>query len=549
MRRHRVYPQLTHVDEHGYSFLHKLLAAGNSISVPAKPYVGLLAPPVQLALASTLIVHPPDTTKTHSTERLKGSDAALRYLRCVHNTIEGPAYKSVRRAFTFPEKSIRRRAPAQRAGTLTPSPTAAGNDIDRLGTEAANSQSIWQRAEDFWHVVGWALNCSILHKKRWERWKLWLDITLDFIEADWEECLRQCQLGLTERDGTLEDSLLWQYISEHGRQEPNIGGTRRRIVKAILAAGDAKSLEQFPEIWVKETEGPKVQNNDKSYVGTVNFETGELGDYASDIEDDIMYDAPRASTRRKIKDVTDASLPPLDNSAIPDYESAVERLGGMEAVLLRQRLIALLVQAATHLPNQFTGLSGLFDNLTEHFNHLPVSMLSVLITTSQLSNYDQLTFNVDLIIPLSSGQYPDYTKTIPVQEHFEQILLPNRAPTQSFAANAKLSIVLEQMFLYMMKEKLFKPTDNLRAAVEKGIEERHKVFGTARGKKRNAEEEKHGQLLMEASSERLLSLLEILEISAGKAPRPRSEKKSILLSSFTSSLSSLPQSGTEDDAD
>ena len=100
----------------------------------------------------------------------------------------------------------------------------------------------------------------------------------------------------------------------------------------------------------------------------------------------------------------------------------------------------------------------------------------------------------------------------------------------------------------MMTEALIEATSSLRQAIETGIEERHKVHGIG-GKKANAEEEEHGRMLMAASSGRLLGLLEVLEMSAGKPPRPRKEKtnsESFFLS-FGSSLSSAPETETDDD--
>ena len=54
------------VDASGYDFLYSLLAAGTSISTPAKPYIGFLAPPAYIAFASSTVVDPKFTTKAQS---------------------------------------------------------------------------------------------------------------------------------------------------------------------------------------------------------------------------------------------------------------------------------------------------------------------------------------------------------------------------------------------------------------------------------------------------------------------------------------------------
>jgi hypothetical protein len=293
----------------------------------------LLAPPSQLALASTLVVYPPITTRATSADAIKGSDAALKYLRCVQTTVHRSAetLKTFQTAFAFIDS--RRRDMSLHSPLNTPS-SRRGHDIEQLSDVAANAKSLWRCAEDFWHVVGWAFNCSVKHKKRWGRWKLWLDVMLSFIEAEWDGC--------TKNGDRLEDTLIWQYICS---QEPLAGNTRKRILRAIYASGDPHSLREFVQVWDKETEAPKSKDTKKD-VGPVDFETGDMGFYASEDEDVAMQDAPRSAVRgRNAKNtpkVSDTCLPPLEEAFIGDYDAAVQRLGGMDAVNLRQRLVTLV---------------------------------------------------------------------------------------------------------------------------------------------------------------------------------------------------------------
>jgi len=277
---------------------------------------------VQLALASTLVAYPSVTTQTKWADKIKGADAALRYLRCVQQTLDSPAYQMVRTAFTFPDERTRRRL---KDGTASPA-IGAISDIEQLRGLAANAQSIWHRGDDFWHVVGWAFNCSVAHKKRWTRWRLWLDVTLDFLEGDWEASMKDAREDDANGESILQHSLIWQYISS---QDPGSRTTRRRINRAILAMADAYSLTQFHQVWLKETATLKEQDGAQKSVGNVDFETGELGDYGSDDEDAEMQDANE----------DDASPGPQPATASAD---GVERLGGADAVHLRQRFIALV---------------------------------------------------------------------------------------------------------------------------------------------------------------------------------------------------------------
>ncbi|KAF2259730.1 hypothetical protein CC78DRAFT_524318 [Lojkania enalia] len=528
----------------GFTFLNSLLTSGASISTPAKPYAAYLAPAPQLALASTLIVYPVITTKSRSADGLNGSNAALNYLRNVQTTIS-PLHKSLRDAYAFPDERSRRRTGGR--GMSNPQEDN-GLESDQLAGLAANSQSLWYRAVDFWHVVGWAFNCSVLHRKRWERWKLWLDVTLGYLEREWSERIRLSKEEDANMEAILKQSLLWHYIASEG---PINRANRRRMVKAILAMASSSSRSQFAEIWESETVEPKIEEDEE--LTTVNIENGDFGDFQVDDEDVIIEDVqgPSAKSLRSApRKPADEAPPDEKELVIRNAVEAIEHLGGMDAIQLRQRLLALLVQAAQALPWHFTRLSDLFDHFTEDMVHLPTFIFSLLISTSNLSPRLQMGLNANLLLPLLSGQLPDYTVIDPTQSHLEVIFLPSRATTHSYATNAKISLVLEQMFIYMLNSKSLIATDALRKAVELGIEARHSVYGTAKGKKGNAAEEEQAKLLMEQSSERLLGLLEVLEINTGKPPQPyRAKSQSFVMSSLSSDLSfsTPPGSNTEDD--
>ncbi|OAG12419.1 uncharacterized protein CC84DRAFT_1079705 [Paraphaeosphaeria sporulosa] len=505
--------------EQAYIFLHSLVAAGTSITVPARPYAGLLAPPSQLALASTLIVYPHITTRARSAEAIKGSDAALKYLRCVQDTVDlsAESLKTLRTAFTFTDSR-------RRTNIYSPLNTPSSNrafDVEQLNDVAANAKSLWRCAEDFWHVVGWAFNCSVKHRKRWERWRLWLDTMLSFLEVEWDHC--------NKNGGPLQDTLAWQYICS---QEPLAGNTRKRILRATFATGDPPSLNEFAEVWVKETLDPKTTDT-KRHSGVVDFEIGDIGDYASEDEDVDMENALRSTVKgrkaRNASKILDAALPPLEEATIPAYDAAVDRLGGMDAVNLRQRLVLLLSKVARELPKNFTSVEGLFDTLALQLRYFPVFVLNLLITTSRLSPADQVALNVTIFSALTSEKYINYTNRMPTQNEFEQLLLPYRARTQSFAENAKVSLVLEQIFMSMMEPLRLEPTKALRKSVEVGIKERSNV----KGRKENVEEDAGEEVLM-TSSKRLHGLVQVLSVLKGAIPireSPRKKSTSIVIHS------------------
>lgn len=305
----------------GYDFLCTLLTANASISTPALPYIGFLAPASYISLASSLVAYPTLTTKAQSSDAVKGADAALHYLQCIQTTIDDPAYPLVRNALVFTNDRKRRRTPAFRNVRGSASPEPSG-DVERLAGPAANKESLWHRAEDFWHIVGWAFNCSIAHKKRWDRWKLWLSAMLDFLEADWDICVKQSEKNEHNEDLCLKDSLIWYYIAYN--VDPTNRTVRRRIAKSVFAMATPESLKEFQEVWDEETAVPKQKASSDQHVGDVDF------DYDGDEE---MQDAPEEMPRSNISSSDNGHMSVCD---------AIEALGGTDAVDLRQRFIALV---------------------------------------------------------------------------------------------------------------------------------------------------------------------------------------------------------------
>jgi hypothetical protein len=205
--------------------------------------------------------------------------------------------------------------------------------------------------------------------------------------------------------------------------------------------------------------------------------------------------------------------------------------------------IVQLAQVAANLRTEFTSLSDFFDNILEDFNQLPTVTFKVLLSTSKMPGPFQLAFCANLLLPMVSGTLPDYFRYEPTQEHFEKTYLTLKSTNQSYATNAKISLIVEQMVIYMVSQDAFTATDELRKAMEAGIEARHSVYGTGRGKKGNGEEESQSRAVMETCSERLLGVLELLEMAAGKAlPPVQTTLPTFLSFGSGSSLSPAPES-------
>ncbi|PWY95209.1 hypothetical protein BO94DRAFT_508280 [Aspergillus sclerotioniger CBS 115572] len=294
-------------------FLLNILTSGTVASAPA------FTPPVQqLAVAATLLVHPSTTTRAKTTEEEEAPQAALRLLRLT-NTLVGPIASKLGVAFTFNHFDAPRHT-RRRPAEEVPVPTGlSSEDTKPLNLDLSQKHSIWSSAEDFWHVVGWAFNCSVHHRQRWARWQVWLEIMCDVLESDWNERLRQ-QSEVKPSDTTttttktaptasptktrskkkhnpkgqdedhsrqiLKDSLIFRYISGASATY----GRNRRIVRSIFADGGSTSRNEFREVFHNELKHAKTDtNNSKKRSAQVNIDEEEFGDYLTD-DDEIEED-------------------------------------------------------------------------------------------------------------------------------------------------------------------------------------------------------------------------------------------------------------------
>jgi hypothetical protein len=400
--------------------------------------------------------------------------------------------------------------------------------------------------------VGWAFNCSVEHKKRWERWKLWLAAMLDLLEAEWNERVRLYLEDTTRDDSKLTASLLWQYIASQS-QDPQNRATRRRIMRATLAMGSQQSKKEFPEIWQDETLERKLEENIAG-PRKIDISKDDFGEYSGDEENEPMDGTLKVPTRSGRRLAYKRLTTPLDDEGEEDEDDliygsdhAVERLGGMDAIHLRQRLLSLLVQVAEYLPKHFTTVEDTYDLLTEFFRPLPTILFGIFLTTSQLPLSSQIALNANLLLPLLSSRLPNYSLLSASQADLEEYFLPCGAATHSYAANAKIALVLESMFRLLMETDSLEASNSLRQAVEAGIDARNIPYGSASRKKGNVHEEAQAKELTELSNERLLGLLEILEIAAGKPTHLRSTSIDDL--PMTSSLSSAMSLSSETEED
>lgn len=319
------------------------------------------------------------TNRAPSPDQIEAADEALFYLDHL-NALVGPFNAGFSKAFHFSSASSSSRQDRRRARAASHDSAESGDEDGKIQVALANHSSLWNQAEDFWHVVGWAFNCSIRHPKRWDRWKLWLPFMLDVLEDDLEERLAASRVKAEQGRSPVAASLLAQYLV-------NVGDGRagkRRVMRAILADGSKKSLAEFPEVWKNETKDKHPpKDNHIPRTKKLDFDQGDFGDYMDvDMEDDdhVHDTGPQSTPGRSTRKRRNSSTPMSDEESAPPAQSTPEDFGGMDSVLLRQRFMALVCHSLTQVLSTTTNfrLAGQdmrqrrssLSRCRRHFRHL-----------------------------------------------------------------------------------------------------------------------------------------------------------------------------------
>ncbi|ODM22797.1 hypothetical protein SI65_00386 [Aspergillus cristatus] len=471
------------------NLLINIITSGTVASGP----VFVPSPPL-LAVAATFLVHPSTTTRARSPEEQEAPSAALRLLRLT-NTLVGPITARFDTAFAFTHfeasrhGGIRRRA-SEDEGT-------SGNEMLRnewklLNTELGQSSAVWSRAEDFWHAVGWAFNCSVLHPERWERWQVWLQFMCEVLEDDWNERKRHVEREVSGagngkekkrlRQNILQQSLIFQYIDGSSGSY----GRNRRILRAIFADGTSGSVNEFREVFRNELKQLKRdQENIKKREAEVNIDEEQYGDYMTKDEDeseegDGATDNPMTTerrskrTRRRTRNTTAEQQPTATvttNNTLYSH-GTLSLLGGLPSLALRQRLLHLLSAVSESLPDIFTTLEELYHLFIENIRHLPLPIYQSFISPHVLPHFSaaaQTTLCEFLLFRLRESTAPETEEEYLSQTKLEQCFLPYAASTASVVDNTKMALALEALVMLLAESEMLKVTPELRTAVEDGI--------------------------------------------------------------------------------
>jgi len=339
-------------DTQALTLLNNLVTSGITPSTP--PSATFIPPPNLLALVATLTVHPSLTTRANSNDKLVASNTSLYFLYSVLKLV-GPVNSGFTTAFAFGEQSGGSHRKLNRAQKIKLEQEEGHSlngvvqeEMERIDSDIANEGGLWARGEDFWHVLGWAFNCSVRWPGRWRRWKMWLRFMVDLLEDDWEE-----RFGLVVEPGkenVLRESLIMQYLGVAG----TAGRTgRRRIMRAIFADGSPKALSEFKEVFRNETKERKKPDVVTAARKKVNIDEGNFGDYLEDEDGDEFEvkmelkeeDGGRRSSKRFSRGPAtpnrDSAMVVGDTARLPEV-SGTEALGDVDALLLRRRILVLV---------------------------------------------------------------------------------------------------------------------------------------------------------------------------------------------------------------
>ncbi|KAI9715543.1 MAG: hypothetical protein M1828_000795 [Chrysothrix sp. TS-e1954] len=494
-------------DTQALSLLSGLLVADVSdddTTAAARSRAAQTASPTVLSLLATLAVHPSSTTRASDAAKQAAADQALQLLYDV-KSIVGPVNAQFDTAFSFgnqTQRRMNRRQILKELEELNETPNISHDhgkeDARIINAPVAMEGNIFSRTSDFWQVVGWAFNCAVHHKARWERWRLWLIFMLEAIEDDWRERMKSSQVSRSQESNgsetdltTLEASMGARIITEASQKTGRTA--RRRIQRAILADGGGKSLNEFPEIWPNETKERKKQELDvRRKENKVNLDEGQFGDYWDEESDEApeVKNEERRSTRqsateltRSLNDTPKAPATPPNDSICSDVES----FGSMDALKLRRRLLVILLRIAKHLPHCLATVEEMFDVYTESIRPLPLPIFIALMSPipsrdpSAFDTIDSVCLCLMLLRPLLAATPPPYQYQIPPQHMLEESFLPFAANSSSIVDNAKVAMLLEVLLRLLWQTKQLRCSEELSEALETGIEARYtKALGDDR---------------------------------------------------------------------
>ncbi|TVY19046.1 hypothetical protein LARI1_G002029 [Lachnellula arida] len=469
--------------------------------------------PYHIELVSALLIHPRYTSQLPPDERVELASKAITFLR---NTllILGPVNANLVEAFSLSPFTSTRTSRRSRVALERDEGTSGSDTEDKLENVKGvigNKGRMRNRAQDFWHIVGWAFNCSVKYPKRWQYWKVYLDYMLDVLDADWKERERLDRESMDGVDGECDftmvrKGLLMKYLSEVGGKS----SAMRRVVRSVFADAGPDSLKEFPEVFEDELKDRNMLKRKRA--DTMDHKFGDYEEEAEISDDD--------SSPMRADDEGEGEDEDEDEMHIPLVDPY---LGGTESIALRQRVLTLLSRASYYFQDEIMPLSKLYEMVFMSLKHTPIPAFSLLMSPSTNSFLHPQLFvslallGLKLLLPnnaptlhsILSSDSDDLT-----QEVLEKCLLPFPASTSSTDENARVSILVENCLRVFLRSCECWYTPGLGEAIERGIKARdERCKGEKKPKDVGARKRQEtAREWLTASGGRLKSLLSFVEV-------------------------------------
>ncbi|KAH6636204.1 hypothetical protein F5144DRAFT_487549 [Chaetomium tenue] len=522
-----------------------------------KPKPALIPPPSQIALLTTLIIHPAFTSRPPEISNTHAASHALSYLRGLLSTV-GAVNANFRAAFQFGDNTptttthkTTRTASGPRTTTTTttttnnndPNPPSDSEDSNSSSSSSdtalngpfARSQLLFRRAPDFWAVLGWAFRCATEQPRRWRHWRVWLGLVVGVLEADLDERLARDErekLGGKGKEKTVErpaypalaQSLLVGYLLVLKRERRN---ALREVLRGLFAFTDGENgvsdRAVFREVFERETvvgsDGAKGKRKRGEDVA-VDLENDQFGDYLdgdefdeSGGEEDGVGRGPTPKERKK------PGRKPKAEAATPSFVLTDDIA---ETVSFRLRLFRLLSAVSFYLPETFARVDELYEKFADHVRSLPLPMFRLFVEShhADLPEDVRVSFLRMLIEEMLPRHHPEPADVDPENASgtgvtvlvLQECFLPFAANKVTAEDNAKLSLTLESMlwFVYSQIDVGYSP--ELRAAVEKGIRAREDNIRNKRG----GRPDKAAKEVLARSARNLRTLVDVLAAAAAE---------------------------------
>ncbi|KAF3933146.1 hypothetical protein ABW19_dt0205225 [Dactylella cylindrospora] len=328
-------------------------------------------PPEVLSIITTLSLHPAFTTRQTGTSDRSTALKASRYLRTIIR-LAGATNCKLQQAWNFrrmeatsnPEEgdNTTRRMRNRNVNKVGAVGSRKGKKLNSVDIDTtpfanlviANEESLFRSCDDIWALVGWALVCSCCYKKRWDYWRSFLDLLLETIQADFQERIEAVD---NADDVDLEGSL----ITAIGLLPNMVGGAGyKRIARAIFANGSDKSRNEWSPVFKKETKKPPKKENIKEWTSTLELDLygakkGSTDDVARTVDEESeaykefraklaqgAYDDYDGADEESEEDATKVLIKKDDKTKLETNKEALEAWGGMDSIILRQKLMCLV---------------------------------------------------------------------------------------------------------------------------------------------------------------------------------------------------------------